>query len=117
MPGRGGLVVLDRESGSARARVPIRMGSAMVAVSPDGRRVYVTGQGGNVLTVVDAATHRIVTRVSVGARHGLVLTPDGRFVFVAVNRGRHVAVVETRTERVVATVPAPGTTNELVLWR
>jgi YVTN family beta-propeller protein len=78
----------------------------------------VTGQGGNVLTVVDAATHRIVTRVPVGgAPHGLVLTPDGRFVYVAVNRGRHVAVVETRTERVVATVPVPGTANELALWR
>ena len=41
--GPGTLVVLDRTSGAVRARVPIHTGSAMVAVSPDGRRVYVTG--------------------------------------------------------------------------
>ena len=70
------------------------------------------------LTVVDAATRRVVARLPVGrAPHGLTLTPDGRLLYVAANGGRHVAVVDTRTNRVVATVPVPGTADELVLGR
>jgi YVTN family beta-propeller protein len=116
-PGASRLFVLDRTTGAIRARIPIGTGSAMVVASGDGRRVYVTGQSGSVLTVIDAATRRVVTRVPVGrGPHGLAFTPDGRLLYVAVNDAHHVAVVDTTTDQVVATVPLPGTADELALW-
>jgi YVTN family beta-propeller protein len=67
--------------------------------------------------VINATTRRIVARVPVGkAPHGLAFTPDGRLLYVAVNDAHHVAVVDTRTDQVVATVPLPGTADELALW-
>jgi YVTN family beta-propeller protein len=36
-------------------------------------------------------------------------------LYVAVNDAHHVAVVDTTTDRVVATVPLPGTADELAL--
>ncbi len=112
------LVVIDTATRTIRARITIGTGSAMVAASHDGRRVYVTGQGGNVLTVVDARTLHIIARVPVGgAPHGLTFTPDGRLLYIATNNGYGVTVVDTRTLRVVATVPLPDQADELALWR
>ncbi len=112
------LVVIDTSTRTIRARITIGTGSAMVATSPDGRRVYVTGQGGNVLTVVDARTLQIIARVPVGgAPHGLTFTPDGRLLYIASNNGYAVSVVDTRTLRVVSTVPLPDQADELALWR
>jgi len=114
--GGAGLFVINRATGKVRARVAIGTGSAMVVAS--GTRVYVTGQAGSVLTVLDATTLRIVTRVPVGqAPHGLVFTPDKRLLYIAANGGRHVAVVDTRDNRVVATAPMPGAADEVALWR
>ena len=87
-------------------------------VVASGTRVYVTGQAGGMLTVLDATTLRIVTRVPVGqAPHGLVFTPDRRLLYIAANGGRHVAMVDTRDNRVVATAPMPGAADEVALWR
>ena len=117
-PGAAKLVVVDTATLKIRARILIGAGSAIVAAGHDGRRVYVTGQSGSVLTVVDAATLHIVARVPVGkAPHGLTFTPDGRLLYIAVNDSRHVAVVDTRTDKVVATVSVPGVADELALQR
>jgi YVTN family beta-propeller protein len=113
----GDLVVLDRASGAVQARVRVGTGSAMVAVSRDGRRVYVTRQSGSILTVLDAGSRRIIARVPVGSGpHGLRVTPDGRLLYVAINNAHAVAVVNTATDRVVASVALPGPADELALW-
>jgi len=88
----------------------------VVVVGRDGRRVYVSGQGGHVVTVVDARSVRITPRIAVGgAPHGMALTVDGRLLYVAANAGRHVSVIDTRIERVVATIPVPGAADEVAL--
>jgi len=112
------LVVIDTATRTIQARITIDTGSAMVAAGHDGRRIYVTGQGGSVLTVVDVRTLHVVARVPVGAApHGLTFTPDGRLLYIATNNGYGVTVVDTRTLRVVATVPLPDQADELALWR
>jgi YVTN family beta-propeller protein len=79
-----------------------------VAVSPDGRRVYVsTGRGGMVV-VIDPSTERVVGTIPVGGRPwGVAVTPDGTKLYSANGPAvDQVAVVDLGRERLVATVNA-----------
>jgi YVTN family beta-propeller protein len=76
-----------------------------VAVSPDGRTVYVANQGSHVLSVVDAAS-RHVTSVSLRHTPRFVTTSrDGRLVFVSMYEqdmtGSGVAVLDAASRKVV----------------
>ncbi len=81
-----------------------------VAVSPDGRRVYVAG-GANGVFVLDAATIQVVDTITLDAGggaephpHGLAVSPDGRLLYVSDNEDAGaVAVVDIATKEVIAT--------------
>jgi YVTN family beta-propeller protein len=76
-----------------------------VAVSPDGRTVYVANQGSHVLSVVDAVSRRVT---SVSLRHTprfVTTSRDGRLVFVSMYEqdmsGSGVAVLNAASRKVV----------------
>ncbi|MCA2216602.1 YncE family protein [Jidongwangia harbinensis] len=76
-----------------------------VAVSPDGRTVYVANQGSRILSVVDAASRR-VTPVRLRNTPRFVATSrDGRLVFASMyeddKSGSGVAVVDAASRRVL----------------
>jgi YVTN family beta-propeller protein len=76
-----------------------------VAVSPDGRRVYVATGAAHALVALDAATLREVGRVTVGRRPwGVALSPDGRTAYTANGLSDDVSVVELPAMRVSKTV-------------
>ena len=55
-----------------------------LAISPDGRRLYVCNMGDNSLGVFDTETLRLVREVEVGINpFNVVVSPDGRWVYVA----------------------------------
>jgi YVTN family beta-propeller protein len=78
-----------------------------VAVSADGRRVYVTtGRGGQVV-VYDAKNLAIIGTVAVGGRPwGVALSPDGRYLYTANGPANNVAVIDTLSLTLVATINA-----------
>jgi YVTN family beta-propeller protein len=81
-----------------------------VAVTPDGKYVYVTN-GINGVAVIDAASNTVVTTVPVGTSPaGVAVTPDGKHVYVANQGSNFVAVIDTANNTMVATVPVtePG---------
>jgi YVTN family beta-propeller protein len=80
-----------------------------IAVSPDGKTIYVsTGRGGQVVAV-DAATDAVTGSVAVGRRPwGIAITPDGKKLYSANGPSNDVSVVDLATLTVVATVPAGG---------
>src|SRR5436853_362782 len=80
-----------------------------VAVTPDGKSVYVTGQHSNTVEVIDTATNTDVASVPVIFPQGVAVTPDGARVYVANYGGNGigngtVSVIDTATNTVVATV-------------
>jgi YVTN family beta-propeller protein len=76
-----------------------------VAVSPDGRLVYVANGAAGVVTVLDARTLKAVGRIPVGKRPwGIALSRDGRFLYTANGLSDSVSIVDTRARKVVATV-------------
>jgi YVTN family beta-propeller protein len=74
-----------------------------IAVSKDGRQLYVANGRGNSLAVIDAVSHRF----PVGGRPwGIALTPDGKKIYVANRLSNDISVIEAAARRVVATVKA-----------
>lgn len=76
-----------------------------LAVSADGKRLYVasedTGQG----IVLDAADGHVLAKLPVGGEpEGVTLSPNGRHVYMTSEEEHHVAVIDTAANRVVATL-------------
>ena len=101
------LALRAASTGKPAVVATIRVGAEPegVAVSPDGRTVYVANQSSRVLSVVDAASRR-VTPVSLRHTPRFVTTSrDGRLVFVSMYEndmsGSGVAVVDAAGRKVV----------------
>jgi YVTN family beta-propeller protein len=76
-----------------------------MAVSGDGRFVYVSGDGSSSMSVIDTASDSVVQTIEVGATpHGIALVPDGTTVLVGVYGADRVAFVDTASRSVVASV-------------
>jgi YVTN family beta-propeller protein len=78
-----------------------------VAVSPDGKRVYVTNTGLGV-SVIDTTTNpnTVVATIGVGnAPLAVAGTPDGKHAYVANANSNNVSVIETTGNTVVAGPP------------
>lgn len=100
--------VIDTGAGAVVATVPVAPGPHGMSVSPDGRWVYVSGDGSSTLDVIDTATDRVARSIEVGkAPHGVALTPGGGLLLVAINGEDRIAFVDTATQAVIATVGVP----------
>jgi len=61
-----------------------------LAVSPDGRRLYVALSKRNTVTVIDIGSESVIATVPVGvAPFRIVVSPDSKTIFVANRGGRH----------------------------
>jgi YVTN family beta-propeller protein len=95
-----GVSVIDTTSNLITATIPT-IGEAL-AVTPDGKRLYVSGAGG--VAVINTATNAVVVTIpAVG--DAVAITPDGAYAYVADNQS--VAVIDTASNTVAATVALP----------
>jgi YVTN family beta-propeller protein len=73
----------------------------------DGARLYISHGGSGDVRVLDAATLKFVTSITVGPRAWwMAMTPDRRFLYVTVGRTNEVAVIDTASNSVAARIPA-----------
>lgn len=97
--------VIDTDSDSVVATIPVAAGPHGMGVTPDGRWLYVSSDGSSLLNLIDTTTNRITRTIEVGkAPHGVALTPDGQLLLVAVNGDDRLAFIDTAKQTVVATV-------------
>ena len=76
-----------------------------LAVSPDGRRLYVVCEKSDELRILDAATGRVVKTIPVGhIPRGLSVSADGKQVYVANSWADTVSVIETQKLEITATL-------------
>jgi YVTN family beta-propeller protein len=85
------LNVVDTKAMSVTKKVPLSGRPSAVAISHDGRRLYVgvQDQGGSGIDIVDATTLTVVKNVPLeGMRtHYVLVTPDGKYVVATANTG------------------------------
>jgi YVTN family beta-propeller protein len=100
--------VIDTGSGTVVATVPVVAGPHGMAVSLDGRTVFVSGDGSSEVSVIDTATDKVTRTISVGKTpHGLSMSPDGKALLVGVYGEDKVAFIDTTTREIIGSVPVP----------
>jgi YVTN family beta-propeller protein len=100
--------VIDTEAGKVVATVPVAAGPHGMAITQDGRTVYVSGDGSSSVDVIDTATDKVVKTIDVGkAPNGIALTPDDRLLLVTVYGEDRIAFIDTSTQSVIATLAVP----------
>jgi len=100
--------------GAAAGQTPV-----LLAIAPDGKRLYVTNSGGS-LTVLNLASNplhpKLVATVPVGrSPHGVAVSPDGRYVVVANIVSGDLSVVDARANTVIATIKGEKNPNDVLI--
>jgi YVTN family beta-propeller protein len=97
--------VLETSGNTVMTTVAVGRNPLEVAVTPDGKHVYVTNEGDGTVSVIDTASNTVMTTVAVGAStEGVAVTPDGKHAYVANLGSNNVSVIETAGNTVAATV-------------
>lgn len=102
--------VIDVATKEVTARVPVGDYPTDIAVSPNGKKAYVTNSGNyhdpdNTVSVIDTETNTITTTVTVGIYpRGVAVTPDGKKVYVTNAGSDNVSIIDTATNSVTAIV-------------
>lgn len=74
------------------------------------QKIYITQQGSDMLSAVDAARHVVMRNIPIGmsnnieAPHCVRVSKDGRYAYVSFLGGDYVQQIDTRTDKVVGTV-------------
>src|SRR5450759_332083 len=76
-----------------------------LTVSKDGNRLYVVAQEANALMVVDAGTHKVLDKITVGnLPHSVILSKDGQTAYVSNQWSDNVSVIDLAASKVVDTL-------------
>ena len=107
----GTVSILDAASGKLRSTVTVEAGPHEVEMLADGKTAAISSYGsktepGHMLTVVDLATAKVVSRVDIGPGsrpHGLKSLPDGRLLVTAEGT-RELVVVDPQAAKVTSRI-------------
>lgn len=87
-----------------------------LALSPDGKELYVACEASDSVVVVDVASRRAIAEIPVGGQpHDVAFTSDGARAYVSNRLGDSVSVIDTANRRVVATIGAGDEPHGLLL--
>ena len=89
--------VIDTASDALTGTIPVGDNPSALAVTPDGKWLYVMTTGGEV-EVVDTTLQTIAATITVGSTGDIAMTPDGTRAYVAAGL---VYVIDTATNTVV----------------
>ena len=96
--------VVDARARRVLKRIAVGGQPFGVAVSPDGRRLYVADMNGRELLEIDPDSEK-TRRVEIGAMpSGVAATPDGRLVIAAARDDNALVVIDAETFARVATI-------------
>jgi YVTN family beta-propeller protein len=119
------VVVFDTATGKLLTRIPVGVNPYDLALSDDGRRLFVSNWASDSVTVIDTGTRKAVATIPVGHNPtDMELSADGR-LFVACANENSVVVIDTEKGQVTEKIntalfplaPVGSTPNALVLDR
>jgi YVTN family beta-propeller protein len=75
--------IIDSEKLSVVSSVSVGDGPRYIAVTPDGKKAYVSNQWSNNTTVISLETAKVITTLDVGAdRSAIAITPNGKKAYI-----------------------------------
>ena len=104
----GTISVIDLATKKVAATLDVNVpGANRLKFTPDGK--YVLVSPGSALVVLDAATRKVIKRLTdIHASGGIQMQPDGVRAYVACGRDNYVAVIDLKTLRMVGKVDVAG---------
>jgi YVTN family beta-propeller protein len=99
------ISIIDTDTNTVVANVPVGLSPSGVAITPDGAHVYVVNRGSSTVSVIDTETNTVVNTVFVSPPPvGVAITPDGTRFYVTSSNSSS-TVLDTATNAVVTTIP------------
>lgn len=109
--GRHEVLVVDTESWSEVARIPVTGQPVFVIARPDARQVWVSFSLPDYdrVQVIDTLTNEVVRTLEPGrAVLHMEFTPRGEAVWISSRDANHVSVIDTESFATLATLPVPA---------
>ncbi len=115
--GRGSLSVIDAETNSVVATIPLHRRPLSIDLDPSGNLAYVANSGSNTVSVIDLRARREIAQIRAGVQPVAArLAPDGKTLVVADKRGNSVTLINPVTRRIRAVLSGcPGAQDPVVL--
>src|SRR5450756_319549 len=105
----GYVTPIDSSTNTPGTAVPVPLRPYAVAITPDGKTLYVAQDNTNTVTPIDTATNTAGTPITVGNNPtGIAVTPDGKTAYVANSSDGTVSAINVATHSVVATITVGG---------
>jgi YVTN family beta-propeller protein len=117
------VVQFDARTGAVKGRVRVGVSPYELVLTQDGKQLFVSNWGDKSVSVVDAASLKVIKTIPVGFNpNDMVLAADGR-LFVACSNENTVYVIDARSLEVLETIsislypkaPLGSTPNSLAL--
>jgi YVTN family beta-propeller protein len=104
--GNGEVIAIDPATSTVLWRAALHGVPHHMAVSPDGKRIYITIVSGTWVDILDPATHAVVDSVEVGTGpHHIEVSRDGKHVYVGLIRDTAVTIFDAATKTVIRRIP------------
>lgn len=105
-PNSGEVLAIDPMNGVAQNALQVGMNPTDMAISPDGRFLYVVNSGSGDVSVIDAWMFTEMGRIRVGASpQKVAISPDGQRVFVTNKASDTVSIINGSSQAVIGTIP------------
>ncbi|HEV8551564.1 MAG TPA: YncE family protein [Polyangiaceae bacterium] len=103
--GDNAVAVVDLVKFKVASTIAISAPDGIVS-TPDGAKVYVSSNDAGQVAVIETATDRVATRLTVGAQpSGLSVTADGKYVVVAVQGDGEAVIIDTASDTIAGMAP------------
>ncbi len=99
------LVAIDAMSGKRIWEKTYEGGCDRLAITPDGKTLYVPQLEGPLWHVVNAANGSVITKIETkSASHNTICSADGKYAYMAGLKSPSLSIADTKTHKVVNTV-------------
>ena len=103
------VAVIDPSTNQVIKEIPVGRSPIRLAMTPDGRKAYVSNGGDFTLSVIDTTNQVVTSTITVGrSPQELAVTPDGGRLFVVHKASGDISVVDTSTDTVITDVAIGG---------
>ena len=110
------VVMLDTATRAVVATIPAEKFPFALAVSPDGRQLYVPNHDVNLVSVVDTATNAVVQKIAVKPNpHSVAYSVDGRRAYIANHASNLVTVLDTKNGVILTEIPVGKSPHSITM--
>ena len=116
--GSSSVSIIDTATDKVVSTMKIGQKPRGIAISPDGKRLYISDQTANALRVIDTDKNEVVGRYPVkqaGNFHPVVIDEPNHRLFVGCRKAPMLVVLDSESGKELAGIPIPGEIDDLYL--